>query len=98
MSNTRTKDDDVADQNTAREEEVLEKRREIGRLQREMVLTTVPQEPGDPGYEPPYISPELDLEGGTVYRVGDDVYETPEDAQEAVAPPEAEPRDRDDDE
>lgn len=49
-----------------------------------------PQGPGDEGYEAPAIIPELDLQGGTVYKVGEDEYATLEEAEAAVAPPEAE--------
>ena len=53
-------------------------------------VTGPPQAPGDPGYEPPAIIPELDFEGGTIYKVGEDEYATLEEAEAAIAPPEAE--------
>lgn len=45
-----------------------------------------PQGPGDVGYEAPLVVPELDLEGGTKFVVGEDEYESMADAQEALAP------------
>lgn len=49
---------------------------------------TVPQGPGDAGYQAPLIVPELDLEGGTVFKVGEDEYGSMSEAAEAIAPPE----------
>lgn len=54
-----------------------------------------PQGPGDIGYEAPLIVPELDLEGGTKFVVGEDEYESLADAQEALAPEVEEPVDGD---
>jgi hypothetical protein len=52
---------------------------------------TIPQGPGDEGYEAPLIVPELDLEGGTVFKVGEDEYGSMSEAAEAIAPEETEP-------
>jgi len=49
-----------------------------------------PQGPGDVGYEAPLVVPELDLEGGTKFVVGEDEYESLADANEALAPEEPE--------
>jgi len=46
---------------------------------------TAPQSPGDPGYEPPAINPELDGEGGTVFKMGDQEFASMEEAEEARA-------------
>jgi hypothetical protein len=63
----------------------------------ESTIPEAPQEPGDPGYQPPAIVPELDLEGGTVFRVGEETYASLEEAEEAIAPPEAEAKRREED-
>lgn len=60
-------------------------------------LSDVPQAPGDPGYEPPAIIPELDLAGGTVFKVGEDEYATLEEAQDAITPDEEVPPDEETD-
>jgi hypothetical protein len=90
MSNTRTRDDE-RDEVTAHQEELRdelrEARKEVARIEREIVAESTPVTGGQA------IIPELDLEGGTVYRVGDETYETMEDAQEAAAPAEVEARD-----
>jgi hypothetical protein len=45
-----------------------------------------PQGPGDVGYEAPLVVPELDLEGGTKFVVGEDEYGSMKEANEALAP------------
>jgi len=45
--------------------------------------TYAPQSPGDPGYEPKAIIPELDGEGGTVFKIGDDEYASMAEALES---------------
>lgn len=44
---------------------------------------TAPQAPGDAGYEPPAIIPELDGKGGTKFVMGDDEFGSMADAMEA---------------
>jgi len=50
----------------------------------------IPQGPDDEGYEPPLVVPELDLQGGTVFKVGDQEFDSLEEATESVAPPQDE--------
>jgi hypothetical protein len=45
--------------------------------------TYAPQNPGDPGYEPKAVIPELDGEGGTVFKVGDEEYSSMKEALES---------------
>ncbi len=53
----------------------------------EEAKVTAPQNPGDPGYEPPAILSELDGEGGTKFTLGEDGEEfaTLGEAEEARA-------------
>lgn len=46
-----------------------------------------PQNPGDPGYEPPAILTELDGKGGTIFKIGEDgeEFDNLADAEEARA-------------
>lgn len=76
--------DEVAARDEELRDELREARKEVARIEREIVAETTPVNAGQA------IIPELDLEGGTIYRVGEDTYETYEDAVEATAPPEAE--------
>lgn len=78
--------DVVVDPNTGLpvEDEEVDAPERDARFERE-----IPQGPGDEGYEPPLIVPELDLEGGTKFVVGEDEYESMTDAAEAIAPPDA---------